>query len=118
MKSAVKAILSVLLFFGFLYGTAGIFMAENPEQSSYSLAIAFGCGGLLFMIWAKRTIYLWGITCLALSGTLVFSVIVYRSFRDAEWAMGIGFLCLDAGMLILGLFTLFASLTGKAPKKI
>lgn len=118
LKSVIKVIASVLLFFGFLFGAAGIFLADHTEQSSYAVAIAFGTGGLLFMIWAKKTVYLWGLTFLATSGTLFFSVIVYRCFHASEWAMGIGFLCLDASLLILAVFTLLACLRGKAPKKI
>ncbi|KZZ84954.1 MULTISPECIES: hypothetical protein [Bacillaceae] len=118
MKTVMKAILSILLFFGFLYGAGGIFLADIPEQSYDALAIAFGTGGAIFMLWAKKTIYLWGLAFIALSGSVLFSVIVYRCFRDSEWAMGIGFLCVDTGMLIMAVFTLLACLRGKAPKNI
>ncbi|MBS2970626.1 hypothetical protein J9317_17925 [Metabacillus sp. KIGAM252] len=118
MKTALKASLSFLLFFGVLFGAAGIFLADISEHSYNALAITFGTGGALFVIWAKKTIYLWGLAFIALGGSVLFSVIVYRCFRDSEYAMGIGFLCIDAGLFIMAVFTLFACLRGKAPKNI
>ncbi|MTH53725.1 hypothetical protein GKZ89_09945 [Bacillus mangrovi] len=117
MGSVLKGAASVLLFFVFLFGISSMFLADHSEGVSFGAAIVLGAGGLFFMIWSKRTVYLWGVTLLAASGTLIFSVIAYRCFRDNQMAMGIGFLCVDAGMILLAFFTLFACLRGKSPRK-